>query len=63
MTAFQHEMRAAPAWVGAYVWWWNHCKIWAITIYTSILRWWMRLPGQAGAARCCHRAKCFGLAA
>jgi len=54
MTPVQHEMRAAPVWAGAYVPWWNHCKIWAITIYISILRWWMRLPGgrqaQPGAA-------------
>jgi len=45
ITLFQHEMRAAPAWAGAYEWWWNYRKIWAIAIHTSILRWWMRLPG------------------
>jgi len=64
ITPFHHAMRAAPAWAGAYVGWWNHCKFWAITIRISIPRWWMRLPGgrqaQPGVAT---GQNAFGLAA
>ena len=62
---FQHEMRAAPAWADAYVLGERICLVVKslqnlsnnnIYQYTQMVN--APAGGQAGAARCCHRAKC-----